>query len=91
MTVIETKGDVVFLQDDIGYLFYRLPVGKRVYPLVNGRMEYLSVLSVRGMNICFNKNGVHGYSVWHQGTCIEDNVWELTTATQIAIEYTKSA
>ena len=72
--LIEKKGDIEFYEDSKGTLYYR--IGKNdISKVKDGKIAYMIMGKVNGFIIKYEKNGVHGFSIWKGNVCLEDNLW----------------
>lgn len=86
--LIETKGDVTFCEDAKGKQHQRIRMGD-IFPVRNGNMAYKQIQKVGNFDIKYNLNGVHGFCVFKRHENLEDNIWTLERAIEIANELNK--
>lgn len=77
LILIEEKGDVSFYEDKETGRQYQKVSRIGLVPVVDGDMQYQIVESFGSISIRYNLNGVHGYSIWYNERCYEDNFWSL--------------
>jgi len=87
MKLIETKGDVRFYEDEKERMFQQIGEGE-VFKVKNGQMAYEEVKQVNNYSIKYDLHGVYGFSVCQGKKILEDNIWTLAEAEQIANELT---
>jgi len=85
MKPIETKGDVKFFGGVGGKMFQQIGEGE-VFKVKNGQMGYKGIKQVNNHSIEYNTNGTHGFCVCKGKFILEDNIWSLAEAEQIANE-----
>ena len=85
LKVIETKGEVKFIEDEKGKLYQQIGEGD-LLKVKNGAMTYKRIKTVNKYIIKYNLNGVHGFSVWRSSTNLEDGIWSFSEAERIANE-----
>jgi|AAFX01.1.fsa_nt_gi hypothetical protein len=81
--VIEKKGDIIFCEDDKGKLHQRIMM-RPIFPVTNGKMQYKHIQSIGNVDIKYNTNGVHGFTIFVGNSAVEDNIWELSKAVEVA-------
>jgi hypothetical protein len=84
----EIKGDITFYKDDKGKLYQKIQ-DNEIFPVRNGVMAYKLIHRVGGIEIKYNLNGVHGFCVFKRHSNLEDNIWSLNRAIEIAKELNK--
>ncbi len=78
----EIKGDITFSRDSKGQPIQTIGTNQP-FKIKNGSLGYITLNTFKGVSLKYNTNGVHGFSLWKNGRCIEDNVWTLETANEI--------
>lgn len=85
LELVKTNGDVKF---------YKAPVSGNEYQLVNGefikvrdgKITYKLIRQIKGYKIKYNTNGVYGFAIFRGNTPLEDGIWSLQQAFEIACE-----
>lgn len=85
MKLIETKGEVKFLETDTGVLYQQIGEGE-IFKVKNGKISYRPIKQVNGYGIKYNTNGCYGYVIFRGKTALEDRIWTLAEAERIAKE-----
>ena len=85
MKLIETKGDIKFFKDEKGKLYQQIGDGE-IFKVKNGNITYKAIKKVNGYNIKYNVNGIYGFSVFKGKQNLEDRIWTLAEAEQVARE-----
>jgi len=85
MKLFEIKGDIKFFKDEKGKLYQQIGDGE-VFRVKDGNITYKSIKKVNGYSIKYNNNGVYGFSVFKGRENLEDRIWTLAEAEQIARE-----
>lgn len=84
MKLIETKGIVKFYKDDNGKLHQQIGEGK-VEKVRDGSIKYKYIKKVGDFFIQYDLNGVNGFSICKDtNTILEDNIWDLDKAVEVA-------
>lgn len=85
LRLTETEGDVKFYLDTKGKLFQQIGNDK-VFRVKNGKIAFIKIKQVGGNIIKYNTNGCYGFSIWMNGLCMEDGIWDIEQAESIAKE-----
>jgi len=85
MTLIETKGDVKFFKDEKGKLYQQIGEGE-IFKVKDGNITYKTIKKVNGYTIKYENNGICGFSVFKGKENLEDRIWTIEEAEQIAKE-----
>lgn len=84
----ETKGDITFCEDEKGKLHQRIMM-RPIFPVTDGKMQYKHIQSIGHVDIKYNTNGVHGFTIFIGDSAVEDNIWKLNKAIEVAEELRK--
>ena len=86
LELIEEKGDISFYEDKRTKKQYQKVPCMGLVPVVDGDMQYQIVESFSNISIRYNLNGVHGYSIWGNEICYEDNFWSVEQTREVVEE-----
>lgn len=84
LNLLETKGDIKFYSNEKGILYQKIDNDKPI-KVKNGDMTYKRISNVNGYTIVYNLNGIHGFAIKKGKNILEDNLWSLKQAEEIAI------
>jgi len=85
MILIETKGDVKFFKNEKGKLYQQIGDGE-LFKVKDGNITYKTIKKVNGYTINYENNGVSGFSIFKGSSNLEDRIWTIAEAEQIARE-----
>ena len=83
MKAIETKGDVCFFLNEKNKMFQQIGSGEML-PVKDGKITYKPIKKVGLVEIKYQLNGMNGFSLFKGRTLLEDNIWSLERAEDIA-------
>jgi hypothetical protein len=86
-TNVEQKGDVVFSKR--GAFSYQKILNDAPIKVLDGKIKYKTIRKYKGYTIKYNLNGVYGFSVWKNNTCLEDGFWKIKEVKECIDDMTK--
>lgn len=83
LTVTDKSGDITFYKDKNETLYQQIKNGE-IFKLANGGLRYRKIKSVNKYLIKYNTNGVYGFAIFRGKIPLEDRIWSMSEAEQIA-------
>lgn len=83
LKLIKTNGDVKFYKEPASGNEYQLVNGEFI-KVKDGKITYKLIQQINGYKIKYNTNGVYGFTIFRGNTSLEDRIWSLQQAFEIA-------